>query len=49
MSITLCFGGNNSDCFCALKVLVDALVLSSNKNVSIRDTKSACPIFTPDL
>ncbi len=41
------FGDNNSDWFCTLKVLVNALVLSLGKNVSIRDVKSAWPIFTP--
>ncbi len=35
------FSGNNSDCFCTLKILVDALVLSSDKNVSIREAKYA--------
>jgi len=39
--VTFRFSGNNSDCFCTLKILVDALVLSSDKNVSIREAKSA--------
>ncbi len=48
MGVILHFGGNNnSGCFCTLKVLVDALVLSLGKNVSIHDAKSAWPIFTP--
>ena len=47
IGITFHFGGNNSGYFCALKVFVDALVLSLDKNVSIREAKSACSIFTP--
>ena len=47
VSVILRFSDNSSGCFCALKVLVDALVLSLSKNVSIRDAKSAWPIFTP--
>jgi len=41
VGVILHFGNNNSGCFYALKVLVDALVLSLGKNVSIRDVKSA--------
>ena len=40
MDVTLHFSGKNSGCFYALKVLVDALVLSLGKNVSIREAKS---------
>ena len=47
VGITLRFSDNNSGCFYALKVLVDALVLSLGKNISIREAKSAWPIFTP--
>ena len=39
--VILRFSDNNSGYFCALKVLVNALVLSLDKNVSIRDAKSA--------
>jgi len=40
VDVILRFGSNNSDCFYALKVLVDALVLFLGKNVSIREAKS---------
>ena len=49
IGVMLRFGGKNSGCFCALKVLIGMLVLSLGKNVSIRDVKFACPIFTPGL
>ena len=49
MGVTLRFDGKNSDCFCALKVLIDSLVLFLGKNVSIHETKSACPIFISGL
>ena len=41
IGVSLRFGGNESGCFCALKVLVDAIVPSLSKNVSIREAKSA--------
>ena len=40
VGVILRFGDNNSGYFCALKVLVDALILSLGKNVSIRNAKS---------
>ena len=46
MVVIFRFSDNNSGCFCALKVLVNVLVLSLGKNVSIREAKSAWPIFT---
>ncbi len=41
MGILVHFDDNNSGWFCALKILVDSLVLSLGKNVSIHDAKSA--------
>ena len=41
VGVILCFDGKNSDCFYALKILVNALILSLDKNISIRDAKSA--------
>ena len=41
VGVILHFSDNNSGCFCILKVLVDLLVLSLGKNISIRDVKSA--------
>ncbi len=49
IGVTLHFGGKNSGSFCALKIPMGMLVLSLGKNVSIREAKSACPIFTPSL
>ena len=46
VEIIIHFGGKNSDYFWTLKVLVDALILSLGKNVSIHNVKSACSIFT---
>ena len=48
MVVMLCFG-DSSGYFCTLKVLVDVLILSLGKNVSIREAKSAWPIFTPNV
>ena len=39
--VTLRFGGKKSGCFCVLKILIDSLVLSLGKNISIREAKSA--------
>ena len=47
IGVILHFGDNNFGSFYILKVLVDTLVLSLGKNISIRDVKSAWPIFTP--
>ncbi len=41
IGILVCFGDIDFGYFYTLKVLVDVLVLSLDKNVSIYDTKSA--------
>ena len=41
MGILIRFGDSDSDYFCALKVLVDLLILFLDKNISIHDAKSA--------
>jgi len=41
VGVILRFSDNNSGYFYTLKVLVDALVLSLGKNISIYDAKSA--------